>query len=330
MKKIASLAVFAALLAAAGSARAADKIVFGTNWKAEAEHGGYYQAAANGIYARYGLDVTIRPGGPMVNQRQLLVAGKLDLAMGLNMFDALNYLKQDIPMVVVAAIFQKDPIVLISHAGAGNDSLDALKGKPILIAPIARDTFWQWLKVTFGFRDRQIRPYTFNPAPFLVDKAMSMQGFVTAEPFMVANAGAKPVVHLLADYGYRSYSTTIETSWALVGEKPDLVQRFVNATIEGWIGYLYGDATKADAMIKRHNPEVSDAAIAYARAAMIRYGIVDSGDAATLGIGAMTNARWHKFHRFAVDAGLYADGLDLSKAYTLKFVNQGHGLSLSR
>lgn len=325
MKRVLLAAVLAGA-AIAGGAQAAEKLIFGTNWKAQAEHGGYYQAVADGIYARAGLEVEIRQGGPQVNQRQYLVAGKLDLAMGLNMFDALNYLRQDIPMVVVAAIFQKDPIVLISHAGQGLDSLAALKGKPILIAPIAKETFWQWLKVTYGYSDAQIRPYTFNPAPFLVDKQVSMQGFVTSEPFTVAQAGATPVVHLLADHGYRSYSTTIETSWKLVAEKPGLVQRFVNATIEGWIGYLHGDPAKANALIKSHNPEMTDAAIAYARKAMLRHGMVDSGDALRLGIGAMTNARWRAFHRFAVDAGLYPEGMDLSKAYTLQFVNQGHGL----
>ena len=307
-----------------------DKLTFGTNWKAQAEHGGYYQAVATGIYQRAGLDVTIRMGGPQINHPQLLAAGAIDFNMGSNCFNSLNYVKNSIPMVCVGTIFQKDPQALVAHAGQGHDSLPALKGKPIMISPVARAGYWQFLRVKFGYTDDQIRTYTFNMAPFLADKTAIQQSFVTSEPYKLEQAGAKIVVHLLADGGYSSYATTIETSWKLVNEKPDVVQRFVNATIEGWYGYLYGDHGPANALIKKDNPEMTDDQMAYSREAMKRVGLVDSGDALTLGIGAMSEARWKDFHATMVQAGLYTADLDLKRAYTLAFVNKKHGMHLKK
>jgi NitT/TauT family transport system substrate-binding protein len=312
--------------AAPGRASTVDKLTFGTNWKAQAEHGGYYQAVATGIYRKYNLDVTIRMGGPQINHPQLLASGTIDFNMGSNSFSALNYVKNNIPMVAVGAIFQKDPQVLIAHAGQGNDSLPALKGKPIMISPVARAGYWQFLRVKFGYTDDQIRTYTFNMAPFLADKTAIQQGYLTSEPYKLQKAGANIVVMLLADGGYSTYSNTIETSWKLVNEKPDLVQRFVNATIEGWYSYLSGDPTPANALIKKENADMTDDQIAYSLGAMKKHGLTDSGDAEKLGIGAMTDARWKDFHSVMVEAGLYAPDLDLKRAYTLQFVNKKFGM----
>src|SRR5262245_46231818 len=254
-------------------AQMAEKLTMGTNWKAQAEHGGYYQAVATGIYKKAGLDVTIRMGGPQINHPQLLAAGTIDFNMGSNCFSALNYVKNNIPMVCVGTVFQKDPQVLIAHAGQGSDSLAAMKGKPIMISPVARAGYWQFLRVKFGYTDDQIRTYTFNMAPFLADKSAIQQGFVTSEPYKLEAAGAKIVVHLLADGGYSSYATTIETSWKLVDEKPDVVQRFVNATIEGWYSYLYGDPSPANELIKKDNTEMADDKIACRMSAMKKVGL---------------------------------------------------------
>ena len=313
-------------LVAAGSAQAADKVVFGTNWKAQAEHGGYYQAVAAGIYAKYGLDVTIRPGGPTVNHPQLLAAGKIDFNMGGNGYGAINYVAASVPVVTVASIFQKDPQVLIAHEGAGVTDVASLKGRPIMISTAARNEYWQWLKAAHGFTDAQVRTYTFNLGPFLADPKAVQQGYVTSEPHAIAQQGVKPVVLLLADAGYDSYSTTIEARADMVQKNPDLVQRFVDATIIGWRDYLNGDPTLANALIKKDNPEITDDQLAFSIAAMRSNGIVDSGDAKTLGIGAMTDARWKSFFDTAVKAGVYPATLDYKAAYTLAFVNKAVGL----
>ena len=307
-------------------AAAAETVNFGTDWKAEAEHGGFYQAIATGIYKRYGLDVTLRPGGPQVNHAQLLAAGILDFNIASNSFVPLNFVAEKIPMVAVAAIFQKDPSVLIAHPGQGEDSFAALKGRPIMISGDTRVTSWLFLKQKFGYTDDQIRPYGFSVAPFLADQKAVQQGYLTSEPYIIEKEGVKPVVLLLADAGYGSYGALIETSEKLVRDKPDLVQRFVDASIEGWSSYLNGDPAPGNALIKRDNPEMTDALIAYGRDKMKAYGIVDSGEAKTNGIGAMSEARWRDFFDTAAKAGLYPADMDFSKAYTLQFANKKVGL----
>ena len=304
----------------------AETVNFGTDWKAEAEHGGFYQAIATGIYQKHGLDVKLRPGGPQVNHAQLLAAGVLDFNIASNSFVPLNFVREKIPMVAVAAIFQKDPSVLIAHPGQGNDSLAELKGKPIMIGSDTRVTSWQFLKQKFGYTDDQIRPYTFSVAPFLADKKAIQQGYLTSEPFIIEKEGVQPVVMLLADAGYLSYGALIETSQKLAREKPDLVQRFVDASIEGWDSYLYGDPSPGNALIKRDNPEMTDALIAYGIRKIKENGIVDSGDAKTSGIGAMSEQRWRDFFEAMVKAGLYPADLDVGRAYTLQFVNKKVGM----
>jgi NitT/TauT family transport system substrate-binding protein len=322
----AALGLAAALLAVRPAA-AAEAVRFGTDWKAEAEHGGYYQAIATGIYKKYGLDVTLRQGGPQVNHAQLLAAGALDFNIASNSFLPLNYVNEKVPMVAVAAIFQKDPAVLIAHPGRGDGTLAELKGKPIMIGADTRIGFWQFLKQKFGYTDDQIRPYAFSVAPFLADPRAVQQGYLTSEPFMIEQAGVKPVVLLLADAGYASYGSLIETSQKLVHEHPDLVQRFVNASIEGWYSYLYGNPAPANALIKRDNPEMTDALLAYGIGRIKQYGIIDSGDAKKLGIGAMTEARWRAFFDTMSKAGVYPASLDWHQAYTLRFIDRRVGMS---
>jgi NitT/TauT family transport system substrate-binding protein len=323
---IAAVIGAAAAVALGCSAAAQEKVSFGTDWKAEAEHGGYYQAIATGIYRQHGLDVSLRQGGPQVNHAQLLAAGRLDFNLAPNSFVPLNFVRENIPMVAVAAIFQKDPSVLIAHPGQGNDTLAALKGKPIMIGSDTRIGSWVFLKSKFGYTDDQIRPYTFSVAPFLADPKAIQQGYLSSEPFTIESQGVKPIVLLLADAGYASYGSLIQTSDKLVQEKPDLVQRFVDASIEGWYSYLYGDPAPANELIKRDNPEMTDALLAYGIAKIKEYGIVDSGAAKSSGIGVMTEARWQDFFNAMAEAGVYPKDLAFHKAFTLKFVGKKVGM----
>jgi NitT/TauT family transport system substrate-binding protein len=310
-------------------AKADDQITFGIDWRAEAEYGGYYQALANGIYAKHGLTVAIREGGPQVNQMQLLMAGRLDFNLGGGR--AIEFVQNHLPYVAIAAIFQKDPAVLIAHPGQGNDSFAALKGKPIEVASDARQSWFRFLAAKYGYNDSQIRLYTFNMAPFLSDKALIQQGYLGSEPFVIRQtSGIEPVVLLVADGGYKGYSNIITVGRKIVDEKPDLVQRFVDASIEGWYSFLYGDPTPANRLIKAANPEMSDALLAYGRKMMKDHGIVDSGDALGLGIGAMTQARWAEFYHAMVAVDVYPDGIDVDLAYVTRFVNHRVGMELKR
>jgi NitT/TauT family transport system substrate-binding protein len=312
-------------LPATVSAQALDKVSFQTNWRAQAEHGGFYQALATGIYKKYGIDADIRMGGPQQDPVALLIAGKVDFVMS-GGFQGLNFARENMPFVVVASMMQKDPQVLISHPGMGNDTLAQMKGKPILIGAGGRNSYWPFLRGKFGFTDEQIRPYTFNMAPFLADKNAIQQGYLSSEPFVIQQAGVKPVVHLLADAGFENYTTTITTSQKLIDTKPDLVQRFVNASIEGWISYMTGDPSPGNELIKKDNPDMTDEKIAYAIKVMNEYGIIDSGDSKKLGIGAMTDERWERFYKINVETGVYPADMNYKKAYTLQFVNKRVGM----
>jgi len=317
------------LAAAPAHSQTLDKVSFGTNWVAEAEHGGHYQALADGTYRRYGLDVTIVPGGPNVNNRLLLPVGKLDFFMSANTLQGFDAVARNIPTVSVAAMFQKDPQVLIAHPDQGINKFEDLKKLTLFVSREGLASYFQWLKSDYGFSEKRVKPYTSNPQPFLVDKKSAMQGYVTSEPFAIEKrAGFKPKVFLLADYGWDSYSTLIETRRDLVARKPDLVQRFVDASIIGWMNYLYGDNAAANALIKRQNPEMTDELLAYSIAKMKEYGIVDSGDAVALGVGAMTDARMKSLYDKMVRAGVVKPSTALDKAYTLQFVNKKVGLDL--
>ena len=306
-----------------------DKVSFGTNWVAEAEHGGFFQAVADGTYAKYGLDVTIVPGGPNSNNRMLLIAGKLDFFMSANTLQSFDAVANKVPLVTVAAIFQKDPQVFLTHPETRITKLEDLKPLTLLVSKEGIASYFQWLKSEYGFSESKVKPYTFNPQPFIVNPQSAMQGYVTSEPYAVQKvAGFKPGIVLLADYGFNAYSTLIETRTEIVDKNPDLVQRFVDASVIGWYNYLYGDNKPANTLIKQLNPEMTDELLAYSVARMKEYGIVDSGDTLKDGIGAMTDARVASFFDKMVRAGVVRRDIDYRKAYTLRFANKGVGLNL--
>jgi len=314
-------------------AQALDEVTFGTNWLAQAEHGGYYQAVADGTYAKYGLKVTIRQGGPQAANQALLVAGKIDFFMAANMLELYHAIEQDIPVVAVAASFQKDPQVFMAHPDAGYQTFADLATAPVLLmGSTGYASYFQWMKASFpGFRDAQYRPYNFNPAPFLADKKAVQEGYLTSEPYAIEKqTGWAPKVFLLADNGFTTYSTLIEAQSRLVQRQPDLVQRFVDASAIGWYRYLYGDNSAANALIKKDNPEMTDGQIAYSIAKMKEYGIVDSGEAKTGGIGCMTDDHQKQFFDKMVQAKVIKADLDYRKAYRLDFVCKGVGKELAQ
>src|SRR5579862_133169 len=315
-KPVASAIVALMLLANVALAQSPAKIVFSTDWLAEAEHGGFYQAVAEAIYRKYGLDVDVRMGGPQVNGLQLLAAGRLDVAMA-DALQVTSAIDQNVPIVAIAATFQKNPTVIIAHPGVR--SLEDLKGKPIAIGAASNTTFWPWLREKYGFTDDQKRPYGFSVQPFLADPQLSQQGFVTSEPFSIEKAGVRPVVFLLADYGYPTYSEVLAVTRDTLAKKREVIERFVRASAEGWKRYLE-DPAAGNALIKKANPQMSDALIAYGVAKMREYRIVTGGDAQRLGLLTMTDARWKATDDFLHSARLAKPGVDYARAYTLDIV----------
>jgi NitT/TauT family transport system substrate-binding protein len=311
-----SRAVALVLLAlGAWPALAQDKVTFLTSWYAQAEHGGFYQAIATGLYKKYGLDVTVRMGGPQVNGMQLLAAGQADFIMGYDL-QVLKAVEQSIPVTTVATSFQKDLQGMLVHDNV--KGLGDLKGKTILIASTSNVTFWPWLKAKYGYSDAQLKPYTFNLQPFMADTNTAQQAYPSSEPFQAQKAGVKASFFLFADEGYPPYGTTIVTMQKTVADKPDLVARFVKASLEGWKSYLANPAP-ANELIKRDNPRMEDDQIAFAIQRMKELKVFDGGDAARLGAGVITEARWKATYDFMVQAGLLKAETEWKKAFTTQF-----------
>ena len=304
----------------AASAAPPVHITFVTDWKAQAEHGGFYEAVAEGLYAKRGLDVTIREGGPDVNVPQLLAGGAADFGIGSNSFVVMNLVQQKVPLRAVMAIFQKDPQVLISHPRHDINALADMKGKPVLISSATMTSFWPWLRAKFGFTDNQIRKYTNNLAPFLVDPNAIQEGYLTSEPYTIAQEGHfTPKVFLLSDAGYPGYANMVLTTQKWLDTNPQAVQAFFNATKDGWLDYLNRDPTPGNRLIKRDNPDMTDAIIAQSIAKMKQYALVSGGDTPAYGTGAMTDKRWKEFYQTMASQGLYPKGMDYTKAFDLRF-----------
>jgi len=309
-------ALFAGVLVAGAHAQAPERIVFATDWLAQAEHGGYYQALAEGTYRKYGLDVTIRMGGPQVNGLQLLAARQLDVAMA-DALQVLSAVEHKVPLVAIAATFQKNPTVIIAHPGIAK--LEDLKGRPIAVAAASNTTFWPWLKAKFGFTDSQKRPYAFSVQPFLVDRNLAQQGFATSEPFSIEKAGVQPVVFLLAEEGYPPYSEVLVVTRNTLSRRADALKRFVRASAEGWKSYLANPAP-ANALIKRDNPQMSDELLAYGHRKMVEHAIVTGTDTATAGLLTMTDLRWRQTIDFLKNVGLAKPNVDYGSAFTLSII----------
>jgi NitT/TauT family transport system substrate-binding protein len=309
--------------------QAQDKVTFLTNWLAQAEHGGFYQAVADGTYAEYGLDVTVQPGGPQSPGRPLLAAGQVQFYMG-GATGALDAVHQGVPSITIASIFQKDPQVFLTHPGKFSSFEDVANASKIIMGADGFSTFYRWMMSTWpAFTEEKYEPYQFNPAAFLADPDSAQQGYLTSEPYEIEHqAGFKPDVWLLADQGYAPYSTTIEVMKPWLEENRDVAKRFIEATIIGWYNYLYGDNTAANELIKADNPEMTDEQIAYGIEKMKEYGIVVSGIAETQGIGCMTDEGWKAHFDNLVSIGLFPADLDYKQAYTTEFVCQGLGVDL--
>lgn len=319
IRRLLHAALITLTLCAAAPALAQDpRFVFLTNWLAEAEHGGFYQAVAEGLYKKQGLDVDVRMGGPQVNVMQLLLAGQADAVMGYDL-QVIQGIEQGLPLVTIGATFQKDPVVMIAHPPA--KSMADLKTRTLLIGQASETTFWPWAKAKYGFTDAQKRPYAFSVQPFLVDKNMAQQGYATSEPFSIQKAGVKPVVFLLADEGYPPYAQTIVVLSKTLKDKPEVLKKFLQATAEGYKRYL-ANPTAGNTLIKKANPQMEDALLAFGVARMKEYGLVTAGDAKSQGILTMSDARWKQTFDFMVSAGMVKSDVDYRKAYTLDLIKQ--------
>ena len=298
-------------------AHAQEKFVYQTNWYAQAEHGGFYQAVATGLYKKYGLDVTIKMGGPQLNSLQMMAAGQADCMMSTD-FAMLIARNTGVPVVTVASAFQKDPQVLIAHEDVKR--FEDMKGKTLFIGAASHRTFWPWLKAKYGLIDEQLRPYTFNIQPFIADKNSVMQGFLTSEPFSIQKAGVKANVLMFSDFGYPGYNNTISCMEKTVAEREKAVIAFVQASMEGWKSYLANPAA-GNELIKKENPNMTDEQLAYSVSKLKELGIVTSGDAQRNGIGTLNTARLKAGYDLMIESKVIeAAKVDFAKTYNLNIM----------
>ncbi len=301
---------------AAPVAQANDKVVLLTSWYAQAEHGGFYQAVAKDIYAQNGLDVTIKMGGPQVNGMQLLLNKQADVIVNYDL-QVLKSVEQGMPVVAIAAPFQGDPQGMLTH----NDvtGLDGLQDKTVLVSTSGQTTWWPWLKGQYGLSDAQARPYTFNLQPFFNNPNAVQQAYASSELFQATKAGKNPKFFLFADAGYPPYGSTLVTREDVIAQRPEVLKRFVAATMQGWKSYL-ADPAAGNALIKKDNPSMDDELLAWGVSKLKELKLVEGGDAASLGIGVMTDARWQATRDFMVKSELLKADTDWKKAYSTEFV----------
>jgi NitT/TauT family transport system substrate-binding protein len=314
------LALAGALALFGATAQAQEKFVYLTNWYAEAEHGGFYQALASGLYKQAGLDVSIKMGGPQVNGLQVLAAGQVDCLMGYDV-QTMKAREQGITAVTVAAAFQKDPQVMIGHPENFKQMAD-LKGKTILISGDARTNFWPWLQATFKLDEQQVRPYTFNIQPFVADKNVVQQGYLSSEPYAIEKqAKFKPNAFLLSDHGWPPYTTTIVCMESTLQKKPQQVAAFIKASMQGWKDYMTGDPKAANALIRKDNPNMGEDELLNGIRLLNQTGMVLGGDAKTMGVGVITDERMKKTYDMLVSMKLLDPAkVDLKKTYSTRFV----------
>lgn len=303
-------------LMASLSAHAADKITFMTSWYAQAEHGGFYQALATGLYKQAGLDVTLKMGGPQVNGMQLLTAGQADIIISYD-FQVLSSVERGLPVVAVAAGFQKDLQGMLAHGDV--KSLGDLKGKTLLVAGTGRVSWWPWLKSKYDYTEEQVRPYTFNLQPFFNDANTAQQAYPSSEPFQAMQKGVPYRFFLFADDGYPPYGSTLVTTQTFLKDKPDVLKRFVQASMQGWVDYMKNPAP-ANALIRKDNPNMSEEQIAFGITQMKALKVLDGGDAATQGIGTMNETRWERSRNYLVKEGLLKADTPWKKAFSLDIV----------
>lgn len=298
------------------SAEELQKVTIITSWYAQAEHGGFYQAKALGLYEAEGLDVTVKMGGPQVNTMQLLLAGEAEFANGYD-FQVLSGVEQGLPVKAVAAMMQHDVNGMVTHKDVSG--LDGLKDKTLMIATSARASWWPWLKAKYGLSDSQVKPYTFNVQPFLVDSQSAQQAFPTSEPFTLEQKNIPYNFYLFADQGYPPYGMTTVTRNDVITQKPEMVERFLRASVNGWKRYLE-DPAPGNALIKQANTKMTDELLAFAIKRIKELQLVTGGDAAVEGIGTMKQERWKASFDYMVSAGLLKADTNWQDAFTTEFV----------
>ena len=297
-------------------ARANAKVRLLTNWFAEPEHGGFYHAVATGLYDKAGLDVELRQGGPSLNVMQLLAGGEADVVMSYDI-QIMTASEKGIPVKAIFTCFQFDLIGLLTRPDV--NSLAELKGRKVYFAGSGYSTYWPWLKQKYGYTDDMAGPKASNLQTFITDPTSAVAGYITSEPYVAEQHNIATKFFLFANDGYPTYANTMATTADFIKNNPDAVAAFTRASLEGWKAYMQ-DPTAGNALIKKINTNMDDGQINFGLKKIREVKAIESGDAATMGIGVITPERWQKTRDFLVSANLLAAGTDTTQSMTTQFV----------
>jgi NitT/TauT family transport system substrate-binding protein len=297
-------------------ARAATKNRVMTKWFAEAEHGGLYHAAAADLYDKAGLDVELKPGGFGLNGIQMMAGGELDITMSYDMAILSSY-EKGVPVKAIFTCFQFDLIGIMTRPDV--NSLAELKGRKVYFSQSGFVTYWPWLKKKYGFTDDMAGPKGQNLQTFMSDPTSAVAGYITSEPYIAEQQKMPTKFFLFADEGYPSYSNTMVTNDTFIENNREAVATFTRVSVEGLKAYMQ-DPTIGNELIKKLNPKMDDGQINFGLAKMREVKAIEAGDAATMGIGIITEERWKKTRDFLVEANLLKADTDYKQSMTTEFI----------
>lgn len=257
------------------------------NWYPESEHGGVYQAEADGAYSEVGLKVDIRPGGRATPVAPELELGRVQFAFA-NADDVVVYRRQGMDIVAVLAAMQDNPRCILVREDSGVESFEDLAG--MTLQRQAGRPFLEFMR-SRGILD-QVRevPYHGSVSSLVGDSKIAIQAYCFAEPLLAKQQGVNVRKLMVSDLGWNPYSSVLVTTGKLINEQPELVRRFVHATQKGWQDYL-SDPSKGNAAILKANKHGMTAeALAFGSKEMRALAVVD-GMTSDL-IGQMSLERW--------------------------------------
>jgi NitT/TauT family transport system substrate-binding protein len=289
-------------------------ITLQTDWYPQPEMGGFYQAQMQGLYKQAGLEVTIAPGGPTIVGEQMVATNAAQFSMG-SSDKVLTSVSQGIPLVAVAATMQQDPQALMVHAGSSVKTFADLEGHTIAAKP--GSTWFQYLLKKFALKNVREIPATYSVANFLEDPSYIQQAFVTSEPYFAEKGGAPVRTMLISSTGYQPYRV-IFTSRRFMMEHPDVVQRFVDASMAGWKAYL-ADPAMVDGELQKLNPALNADQMRFSVETLKARHFVDGDGTPDSHLGHFTRERWETLYQQLVDLKVITHPYDPSTAYVTRF-----------
>lgn len=302
----------AGLLVLSGSARAAaadagglDHVTLQLKWKHQFQFAGYYAAISQGYYREAGLDVRLVEAQPDRDPVDRVLAGEADFGVGTS--ELLLLRGRGRPVVVLAAIFQHSPLVLLALHNAGGDDLQALAQHPIMIEPQSAELFAYFKYEGVNTGKLNLVHHTFGVADLLNGHVAAMSAYSTDEPFALKSAGIGYVTFTPRAGGIDFYGDNLFTTEAQISRHPDRVRKFREASLRGW-DYALAHPPEIIALIREHYSQRKTVAHltfeAEQTALLMHPGLIE--------VGHMNPGRWRHIADTYAEFGMLPRAFDLA------------------